>query len=123
MKRTLMQVYVKGSVEAVGFYKEAFDAPLVAAYTNDDGTYAHAELDVYGQILAVSEDHGHATAGDTMQFCLHFERDEKDRVTKAYDVLVRNAKKTFGPLGPCPFSPHMAALIDRFGVFWCLFTE
>ena len=28
MKRTLMQIYVKGSIEAVNFYQKAFDAKL-----------------------------------------------------------------------------------------------
>lgn len=122
MKRTLMQIYVKGSCEAVKFYRRAFDAPLVAAYQNDDGTYMHAELDVYGQILAVSEAGDDRTIGNGMQFCLHFEGNEQDKVTKAYDVLSENALKIDAPLGPCSYSPHMASLIDRYGVFWCVFS-
>lgn len=122
MKRTLMQIYVKGSAEAVRFYQSAFDAPLVAAYRNDDGTYMHAELDVYGQILAVSEAGANQALGNRMQFCLHFENHEQDKVTKAYEVLKQNALAIDAPLGPCPFSPHMASLIDRFGIFWCIFA-
>ena len=121
MKRTLMQVYVKGSVEAVRFYQKAFDAQLVVAYTNDDGTYGHAELDVDGQILAIAEDDAVLSTGNTMQFCLHFEHDEKDKVTKAYDVLTQGAVKLFGPLGPCPFSPHQASLVDKYGVSCAFF--
>lgn len=122
MKRTLMQVYVKGSAEAVRFYQRAFDAPLVAAYANDDGSYMHAELDVYGQILAVSEEDDRRATGNRMQFCLHFDRGEADRVTRAYDVLAEGALEIDAPLGPCSFSPHMASLVDRFGVFWCIFS-
>ena len=117
-----MQIYVKGSAEAIKFYQKAFDAPLVAAYQNDDGTYMHAELDVYGQILAVSEEDSNRTFGNRMQFCLHFQSDEKDKVTKAYNVLAENALEICDPLGPCSYSPHMASLIDRFGIFWCIFT-
>ena len=127
MRRTLMQIYVKGSVEAVELYRKTFDAPIMAEYKNGDGTYAHCEIDIYGQILAVSEfgpDVDSArTVGNNMQFCLHFERDEKDIVTKAYNILIENAKKIYEPLGPCPFSPHMASFVDKFGTFWCIFTE
>lgn len=122
MKRTLMQVYVKGSAEAVAFYQKAFDAPLVVGYQNEDGAYMHAELDVCGQIIAVSEADADLTIGNGMQFCLHFDKDEGEKVTRAYDVLAEGARKTYGPPAPCPFSPLMTSLIDKFGVFWCLFT-
>jgi hypothetical protein len=51
MKRTLMQVYVKDSAGAVALYQRAFDAKVVC----DSGPY-HIELDVYGQIVAVSDE-------------------------------------------------------------------
>jgi len=123
MKRTLMQVYIKGSAEAVGVYQRAFNAPLVAGYKNDDGTYMHAEIDVDGQILAVSEEFQSGNAGNKMQFCLHYKNDEKDKVTKAYNVLIEGAQKIYDPLGPCSYSPHMAAFVDKFGIFWCIFSD
>lgn len=123
MKRTLMQVYVKGSEEAVKLYQRAFGAPLVAAYQNDDGSYMHAELDVFGQIVAVSEAGDNLSTGNQMQFCLHLDSDEADKVTKAYDVLSDHALKIDCPPGPCPYSPLMASFIDRFGIFWCIFTS
>jgi PhnB protein len=122
MKRTLMQIYVKGSVEAVEFYQRAFDAKLGYNEKNPEGGYFHAELDVYGQILAISEDSAR-NLGDAMQFCLHFDKDEKDKVAKAYSVLKNGARKIDHPLGPCVFSPYMASLVDKFGVYWCIFTE
>jgi PhnB protein len=117
-----MQIYVNGSVEAVKFYQNAFDAELGFNGKNPEGEYMHAELDLFGQILAVSESNGN-TIGDNMQFCLHFQKDEKDIVTKAYDVLKNDAKKINQPPGPCAFSPYMTSLIDKFGVYWCIFTE
>jgi uncharacterized glyoxalase superfamily protein PhnB len=55
----MMQIYVKNNIEAVKFYQRAFDAPLAAEYKSGDGAYyEHAELDLFGQILAVSEDMG-----------------------------------------------------------------
>lgn len=117
----MMQVYVNGSVEAAKFYQKAFDAKLVCEHKNEDGSYLHAELDVYGQIVAISEVEGEKVVGDTMQFCFHFGKDKQDKVEKAYEVLKEGAKITF-PLGPCFFSPCMAGLIDKFGISWCIFA-
>ena len=127
MKRSMMQVYVTGSDKAVPLYQKAFDATLVAAYPNDDGTYYHAELDVYGQILAVAEGSYSGSfakeerqTGNTMQFCLHFGPGEGDKVTKAVAVLGEGGR-VLTPLGPCEFSSCMVDFIDPFGVRWCLF--
>ena len=121
MKRSMMQVYVKGSDKAFELYQKAFDAELGAQYKNDDGSYMHAELNAYGQILAISEADEAITAGSTMQFCFHFGEGEDEKVKKAYEVLKDGAEITH-PLGPCSFSPLMSALIDKFGVSWCIFV-
>lgn len=128
MLRTLMQVYVKGSAEAVKLYQSAFDAALVSAYKNEDGSYYHSELDVYGQILAVAEASSSGTlsdepraSGTIMQFCLHFRKEEIDLVKKAYEKLKVNGQVLF-PLGPCDYCECMADLIDPFGVRWCIFA-
>ena len=128
MKRSMMQVYVKGSDKAVAVYQSAFDAKLVASYPNDDGTYGHAELDVYGQILAIAECSDAYTGkeearvtGNTMQFCLHFGEGGEEKVQKAYDVLKVGATLLYPP-GPCEYSPLTVDLIDAFGVRWCLFV-
>lgn len=122
MHRTLMQIYVRRSDKAVRLYQKAFDADLTASYTNEDGTYMHAELDIYGQILAVSEaDNEERITGNTMQFCLHFGKGKEEKVKKAYDVLKEGAKIIY-PLGPCNYSVLMADLVDRYGVRWCIFV-
>lgn len=123
MKRTLMQIYVKDSVKAAEFYQKAFDAPLLCGFKDEHGAYEHSELDIYGQILAISESRRDETSGNKMQFCLHFESGEKDKVTKAYEILAEDAEKIDCPLGVCSYSPHMASLIDKFGVYWCIFTD
>ncbi|MDR7857888.1 hypothetical protein [Tissierella sp.] len=64
--------YVKVD-DAVKLYQKASDAKVIREYTNDDGSYMHAELDVFGQILALSElGEEKSITGNTMQFCLHF---------------------------------------------------
>lgn len=123
MHRSMLQTYARGSDKAVALYQRAFDAALVSAYPNEDGTYMHAELDVYGQILAVAEAEADAPveAGTTMQFCLDFGEGKEALVRKAYEVLAEGARVLY-PLGPCSYSPLMADLIDRFGVRWCIFV-
>ena len=118
MKRTLMQIYAKGSGEAVALYQRAFEARLVVGQSGEK-TYDHAELDVYGQIVAVAE--RKCKAGSNMQFCLQFDLDEKDKVTRAYEVLKEGAKKV-SPPDSCEWSPYVFGIVDKFGVNWCIYT-
>lgn len=128
MKRSMLQTYVHGSDKAVALYQQAFNAALVSSYPNADGTFYHAELDVYGQILAVSEAGGASAqrkadrvTGNTMQFCLHFGEGNEARLQKAADTL-KDGAKILVALNPCEYSPLMTDFIDRFGVRWCLFV-
>ena len=114
MKRTLMQVYVKDSAGAIELYQKAFNAKIVC-----DGGPEHTELDVYGQIVAVSE--RKAKQGSNMQFCLQFDLDEKDKVKKACEVLQQGAKKAYPP-DSCDWSPYVTGVVDKFGVSWCIYV-
>ena len=121
-----LQIYVKGSVEAVALYQEAFDAELGYSFQNDDGTYMHAELSVDGNnLLAVSE--FSAALGyqflekysperyPTMQYSVTLK--EKEAVNKAFDVLSVNGI-VLHPVGKFPWSDCCAGVVDRFGVSW-----
>ena len=56
---SMIQIYVEESVKALEFYKKAFDAKLLGdvhwQFTEKEGVVVHAELDVFGQILAISD--------------------------------------------------------------------
>lgn len=121
MLRSMMQVYVKGSVEAVKFYEKAFHAEVLEVYPDDNGGYMHSEINAYGQILAVSEINENLVVGNTMQFCFHFGEGGEKNVKDAYEVLKEGAT-IVTDLGPCDYSSCMFALIDRFGIYWCLFV-
>ena len=123
MLRSMFQIYIKDSIEAVEFYQKAFDAKLVAWDKNEDGSYMHAELDIFGQILALSEalpEAGERNSGNTMQLCLHLGAGNEEIVKKAYEVLKEGAQ-IHTPLGEMFFSPLMFGLIDKFKVNWCVF--
>lgn len=127
MKRSMMQAYVVGSNDAVALYQKAFDAVLISSFPNEDGTFFHSELDIQGEILAVSERNlestqkGETQTGNVMQFCLHYGEGKEAEVRKAYEVLKEGAT-ILVPLAPCMFSPLMTDLIDRYGIRWCLFV-
>jgi len=121
MRRSLMQAYVKESGKAVEFYRMAFDAELISSVPNPDGTYYHAELDIFGQILALSESiNDKSIPGNTMQFCLHLGEDQEPLLLQIYEAL-KDGAEILTPLGPCPYSKLLFILIDRFGINWCIF--
>jgi len=73
MKRSMMQVYIKNSGEAVSFYQNVFDAKVLIDARHENGTVAHAELDIFGQVFAICETlEPEIATGNAMQFCLHF---------------------------------------------------
>lgn len=103
MFRTLSQIYVKGSNEAFEFYKRAFDAQIGYQDFDENGVVIHRELNVCGQAIAVGEANDTTRAGgekritgNTMQFCIQF--------------------------GELCFCPCGVELIDKYGVWWCLFA-
>ncbi|WP_040328733.1 VOC family protein [Clostridium ihumii] len=124
MKRSMMQVYVKGSGEAVKLYLKVFNATLGFNVKNSDDTFYHSELDICGHTLAVDEandDNDKIIIGNTMHLWLHYDQENKNMVKQAYEVLKEESKILF-PLGPCEFSPLCTDFIDKFGVRWCLFV-
>jgi PhnB protein len=123
MKRILMQVYVKNRAEAFEFYKNVFNADVGFCDKDKNGNIIHAELKMCGQYMAVGEyyyEPKEIVIGNTMQFCLHFDKGEEDIIKRAYETMQIEGN-VITPLGPCFFSPYMADLIDKYGVHWCLF--
>ena len=126
MHRSMMQVNVKESGKALDFYRRAFDAEIKCDHRNADGTVAHAELDIYGQVFAIMElPEGEAIPGSTMQFCLHFGKGKEALVKSIYEILKEDCIEITAPItgpGECPWSPCLFGLIDQFGVNWCIFV-
>ena len=121
MIRSMMQMYVKGSVEAVETYQRAFNAEILGLYPDDNGGYMHSELNAYGQILAVSELTDDLVIGNTMQFCFELGEGCEEQVKNTYEVL-KDGATIHCPIGACDYSPCMFSLVDKFGVFWCVFV-
>lgn len=122
MLRSMMQVYVKDSEAALELYRRAFDAEVCCAYSHEDKPgYMHAELNVYGQILALSEGEEESVSGNTMQFCLHMGDGAEDEVRRIWEILSSGSENAAAP-APCDYSPCQFTLVDKFGVSWCVFV-
>ena len=119
--RSMMQVFTKDSEQALEFYRKAFEATVLCDHRHENGTVAHAELDIFGQVFAICEiQENEVNPGNTMQFCLHLGEGKQEVLNKAYDVLKDGAKIHY-PLGPCDWSKLMVGLIDKYGINWCIF--
>lgn len=120
----MFQVYVKGADEAIALYERAFGAKLLEIYRDEEnGGVIHSELDAFGQILAVSDIGAEPALNQTMQFCFHFgDENAKEIIDRAYAALKENALHIDCAPEPCAYSSHMCSLVDRFGVYWCLFV-
>lgn len=121
MKRAFMQVYVKDSELAISMYQKAFDAKVGSVYKDDDGSIVHAELDINGHVIALSEASEDSETGNTMQFCIQYGEGNEDLIKKAYGILEQGSTINYS-LSPCFYSSLMADFTDRFGVRWCLFV-
>ena len=121
MHRSMMQVYIKNSDQAIPFYQNAFDADVLCDHRHENGTVFHAELDIHGQVFAICETREPETVtGNTMQFCLHFGEGKEALVQKIIENLGDGGQFTYH--GPTDWSPLMAGIIDKFGVNWCIFV-
>lgn len=129
MFRSLLQVYVSDSDEAFELYMKAFDAKVGYQDIAPDGTVIHRELVICEQqAMAVGDVHNivsgekaKAITGNTTQFCLQFGEGGEDKVIRAYETLIEGGK-IITPLGGLFFSPCGAEIIDKYGVWWCLFV-
>ena len=109
-------IYTKRSIEAVELYIKAFGLELGYHVKNPDGTYFHSELYKGAQeLLSVVQSQSNESAESTVQLGISFDTEEE--VHKAFEVLsVGGVIKT--PLGPLPWSPCAASIVDEFGVWW-----
>lgn len=120
-------LYIKNTIEAVEFYKEAFGMTLGYHERFPDGSFLHAVLQRDGnEVFAVSESQNDEFVNTmlasslkesrpTMSYGLNF--DNEDEVKKAYSMLAEGGKVLL-PLGSLPWSSCCAEVVDKYGVYW-----
>ena len=120
--------YVDNVDEAVVFYQDVFDATIKTdgTWKNDDGTYEICAFELEGGTsfsVAKREGEyaieGEANAGNTMQMCMLYKKEDASKLEKAYEVLKDGAKILY-PLKSVDFTSHTCDLIDKYGLRWCL---
>ena len=119
--RSMLQLYLTNCDEAMQFYQKAFDGKMLCDYRNDDNSVAHAEMEVFGQAIAFSEWNKHKSLSMTMEYCFQFEKGQEAAIHKAYKVLRDGAMVWSALEEPCHYADCQFELIDKYGVFWCLF--
>jgi PhnB protein len=120
-------LYLQNSVEAVAFYCEAFNMTVGYHEMNKDGTYLHAELEKDGKsVFAISESTDAefkeamlSAHQPTMSLGVNFADDEE--LNRAYEVLKMDAH-VIRPLGPLPWCPASADVVDKYGVCWYIYV-
>lgn len=121
-------LYVHGSIEAAQTYCDAFGMTIGYHVMNEDGTYLHAELERTGQCgFAVSESADLETRASmiaarqpTMSLGLNLDSDAQ--LEHAFEVLAAEGH-ILREVGPLPWTPFSADLVDRFGVCWYLYVS
>lgn len=121
-------LYLHGSTEAVQFYCGAFNMVIGYNVKQENGTYLHAELEKNGQsIFAVSESNDLRIRDATLSanqptMSLGINLNNTEELQHAYEALVKGGH-VLRPLGPLPWSPLSADLVDKYGVCWYLFVS
>ena len=64
---------------------------------------------------------GRPVTGNTMQFCIQLDKGQEERIRKACDMLA-DGGEVLTPFGELIWTPCGAELIDKYGVWWCLFV-
>lgn len=121
-------LYLQNSLEAVKYYLQAFNMTLGYNVKNPDGSFLHAELLKDGNsIFAVSESADAEihktmlnTQWPTMSYGINFDNEEE--LNFAYSMLCKGGH-ILRPLGPLPWSPCAADVVDKFGVYWYIFVS
>jgi len=120
-------LYLQNSVDAIAFYCRAFNMKVGYHEMHEDGTYLHAELEKDGKsVFAISE----ASDADikaamlsarqpTMSLGVNFENDEE--LNRAYEELQKDGH-VLRPLGPLPWCPASADVVDKNGVCWYIYV-
>ena len=123
-------LYVRNTLEAVPFYRDAFGLTLGYHEFFPDGTYLHAALLKDGQeVFAVSESQNGAMvslmlaanptdARPTMSYGIDFA--SKEEIDHAYALLTQGGT-ILHAIGPLPWCNYCADVVDRYGVYWYLY--
>ena len=103
--------------EAVAVYEKAFGVKAVVEMCKEvKNAVVHAEFEIDGNVIMLFDSEG-VTIGDNVMITILFDKAEKAKAEKAYDVLAKGGEVIM-PLGKTEWSEYFGLLTDKFGVKW-----
>jgi len=116
--RTVFFACVNNSLEAVEFYRKAFNAELTCCYLDSTGKFVeHAELTINSQLFLSLMESSETRTGSTMYFWFTF--DDEKSLYEAYKVLKEGAEIRGEP-SSCEWCKLITDLTDKYGIRWLL---
>jgi len=103
--------------EAVAVYEKAFGVKAVVEMCKEvKNAVVHAEFEIDGNVIMLFDFEG-VTVGDNVMITILFDKTEKAKAEKAFDVLAKGGEVIM-PLGKTEWSEYFGLLTDKFGVKW-----
>jgi PhnB protein len=118
-------LFIKGAGDAIEFYKKAFGARDLGRMTQPDGKVAHAEIQIGGSRIMLSDEHppmgavGPASLGGS-PVMLHLYVDDVDAL---FAQAVAAGATVVRPLTDEFYGDRAGGLKDPFGHLWHLATH
>jgi PhnB protein len=118
-------ITVRGAVEALEFYKQAFGATEIMRFTAPDGSIAHAEIEIGGSRVMLGDEMPafgnrgpESLGGASGGLCVYL-----PDVDAAFNRAVAAGAKVFKPLQDQFYGDRSGTLTDPFGHVWTLATH
>jgi len=116
---------VKGAADALDFYKKAFGAEEVLRITGSDGSIGHAEVEIGGALVMISDEWADggifspSTFGGTAVTLHLYVPDVDAFVARAVDAAAR----VLQAIEDKPYGDRAATLLDPWGHRWMVSTR
>lgn len=129
----LYLVTSNNGLEAVEFYKDAFNAEVVSCTTfgqaipntpeENQNLVLNAQLNVNGIRLQISDNGSQHEyiQGTNMTACIQL--DNADEARELFSKLEKDAQRIDLPIAETPWSPAYGIVVDKFGMTWQINTD
>ena len=120
-------INVKGALDAIEFYKQAFDAKEIGRISMPDGSIAHAEIQIGDSKIMLAEENAQwgnvspqTLGGSPVSLCIYV-----DDVDKVFKKALQAGAKITGDMDVKDqfYGDRTGSLTDPFGHKWSVMTH